>query len=110
MEVENVTDPRTIFMREHYNWETPLLTGRVIAKLASETNIIRRTGKVHIVAELAQKYGIVDRDGNLPVSLRSLRFILPLAIPALQKYPWLIPNIKMPWSLLLLKALSSPQI
>ncbi len=110
MEVENASDPRTIFMREHYNWETPLLTGRVIAKLASETNIIRRTGKVHIVAELAQKYGIVDRDGNLPVSLRSLRFILPLAIPGLQKYPWLIPNLKIPWSLLLLKALSSPQI
>ncbi|NRB05922.1 MAG: SDR family NAD(P)-dependent oxidoreductase [Richelia sp.] len=110
MEVEDTTDPRIAFMKEHYNWETPLLTGRVIAKLASETNIIHRTGKVHIVAELAQKYGVVDRDGNLPVSLRSLNFILPLAIPALQKYPWLIPNLKIPWSLLLLKALSSPQI
>ncbi|MDJ0796124.1 MAG: SDR family NAD(P)-dependent oxidoreductase [Calothrix sp. MO_167.B12] len=97
-------------LRDRYNWETPLLTGRVIAKLAAETNIIRRTGKVQIVAEVAQKYGLVDQDGNLPVSLRSLRFILPLAIPALRKYSWLIPNIKMPWSLLQLVALSSPKI
>jgi NAD(P)-dependent dehydrogenase (short-subunit alcohol dehydrogenase family) len=118
MEVENTTDQKNVFMsdalkeplRDRYNWETPLLTGRVIAKLAGETNIIRRTGKMQIVAEIAQQYGIVDEDGSLPVSLRSLRFILPLTVPPLRKYAWLIPNIKIPWSLLLIKALSSPQI
>ncbi|MDJ0736746.1 MAG: SDR family NAD(P)-dependent oxidoreductase [Nostocaceae cyanobacterium] len=106
----NVTDPKTSLINERYNWETPLLTGRVIAKLAGEENIIRRTGKVQIVAEVAQKYGLVDRDGNLPVSLRSLRFLLALGLPGLRKYSWLIPNIKIPWSLLQLSILSSPKI
>ncbi len=38
-----------------YNWETPLLTDRVIAALATEANIMSHTGKVRIVAELAEK-------------------------------------------------------
>ncbi len=109
-EETNETDPRTSLINERYNWETPLLTGRVIAKLAGEENIIRRTGKVHIVAEMAQQYGVVDQDGNLPVSLRSLRFLLCLGLPGLRKYSWLIPNIKMPWSLLLTSTLGSPRI
>jgi NAD(P)-dependent dehydrogenase (short-subunit alcohol dehydrogenase family) len=96
-------------MRDHpdkmsfgdYNWETPLLTGRVIAALANEPKIMRQTGKVHIVAELAEKYNLVDEDGKRPVSLRSLRFILPSLLPQLVNYAWLIPNCKIPWFVLL---------
>ncbi|WP_088240641.1 SDR family NAD(P)-dependent oxidoreductase [Calothrix rhizosoleniae] len=110
MEATNDTAKNTSVISDRYNWETPLLTGRVIAKLAEEPNIIRRTGKVQIVAEIAQQYGLVDQDGNLPASLRSLRFLLPLGLPALRKYSWLIPNLKMPWSLLQLSTLSSPKI
>ncbi|MGK7937940.1 MAG: SDR family NAD(P)-dependent oxidoreductase, partial [Xenococcaceae cyanobacterium] len=84
-----------------YNWETPLLTGRVIAALAAEPQIMNYTGKVAIVAEIAAKYNIIDEDGNTPVSLRSLRFLLPFTFPALKKYLWLIPNIKVPWLFLL---------
>ena len=93
-----------------YNWETPLLTGRVIAALAAEPNIMSYTGKVGIVAELAKKYKIVDLDGNSPVSLRSLRFLIPFTFPALSKYGWLIPNIKVPWLFLLWGVLKSPKI
>ncbi|MCL6751719.1 SDR family NAD(P)-dependent oxidoreductase [Nostoc sp. CCCryo 231-06] len=98
------------FLSDRYNWETPLLTGRVIAALAGESNVMRRTGRVQIVAELANKYGIVDENGDRPASLRSLRFMLPAALPVLKKYSWLIPDITVPWSLLLLNALSSPKI
>ncbi|MBG1261076.1 SDR family NAD(P)-dependent oxidoreductase [Nostoc commune] len=98
------------FLSDRYNWETPLLTGRVIAALAGEPNVMRRTGRVQIVAELAKQYGIVDENGDQPASLRSLRFILPAALPGLKKYSWLIPDITVPWSLLLLNALSSPKI
>ena len=93
-----------------YNWETPLLTGRVIAVLAAEQNIMSYTGKVGIVAELAEKYHLVDKDGNSPVSFRSLRFVLPFTFPALRKYGWLIPNIKVPWLFLLWGSLQSPKI
>ncbi|MGF1538834.1 MAG: SDR family NAD(P)-dependent oxidoreductase [Pleurocapsa sp.] len=92
-----------------YNWETPLLTGRVIAALAAEPKIIQYTGKVRIIAELAKYYRLVDRDGNLPVSLRSLKFILPFTVPPLRKYVWLIPDFKIPWILLLAKMLQSPK-
>ena len=93
-----------------YNWETPLLTGRVIAALAKDPNIMKYTGKVKIVAELAAKYHLVDQNGDRPVSLRSLRFIIPFAFPILRKYVWLIPNIKVPWFLLLWGMLKSPKI
>jgi NAD(P)-dependent dehydrogenase (short-subunit alcohol dehydrogenase family) len=97
---------------ERYNWETPLLTGRVIAYLTGESsaNIMRRTGRVQIVAELARQHGIVDEDGTRPVSLRSLRFFLPFALPGLRQYSSLIPDIKVPWPLLLIGALASPKI
>jgi len=98
------------FLSDRYNWETPLFTGRVIAALACEPNVMRRTGRVQIVAELANKYGIVDENGDRPASLRSLRFMLPAALPVLKKYSWLIADITVPWSLLLLNALSSPKI
>ncbi|ODH02520.1 short-chain dehydrogenase [Nostoc sp. KVJ20] len=110
MNQTNETDPKNSLISDRYNWETPLLTGRVIAALACETNIMHRTGRVQIVAELAKKYGIVDENGDLPASLRSLRFVLPAALPILRQYSWLIPDIKVPWSLLLLNALGSPKI
>lgn len=93
-----------------YNWETPLLTGRAIAVLASDPHVINYTGKIAIVAEIAKKYKLVDEQGNLPVSLRSLRFILVMALPFLQKYSALIPDIKIPWFILLLTMLRSPKI
>ncbi|MFW6359146.1 MAG: SDR family NAD(P)-dependent oxidoreductase [Chroococcales cyanobacterium] len=93
-----------------YNWETPLFTGRAIAALAADSNRMRYTGKVQIVAELASRYQIVDEKGNRPVSLRSLRFLLPFAFPPLQNTAWLIPDIKIPWFLLLSTALNSPKI
>ena len=93
-----------------YNWETPLLTGRAIAALASDPNVMNDTGKVKIVAELAEKYSLVDSDGNRPVSLRSLKFLLPFSFPALRKYVWLIPNFKLPWFSLLWGMLRSPKI
>lgn len=79
-----------------YNWETPLFTGRAIAALASDSNIIKHTGKIQVVAEVAKRYRIVDENGNCPVSLRSLRFILVMAMPFLRNYNWLIPDVIIP--------------
>ena len=93
-----------------YNWETPLLAGRAIAALASDPNVMQYTGKMQIVAELAQRYNLTDKDGNRPVSLRSLRFVLPFAFSPLRKYAKLIPDFKIPWFILLWVMLRSPQI
>lgn len=97
-------------LSDDYNWETPLLAGRAIAALASDPDIMKYTGKMKIVAELAEKYNLVDRDGNRPVSLRSLKFLLPFSVPAFRKYVWAIPNLKLPWFILLWTMLRSPKI
>ncbi|MFN4844298.1 MAG: SDR family NAD(P)-dependent oxidoreductase, partial [Dolichospermum sp.] len=90
-----------------YNWETPLFTGRAIASLAADANIIKYTGKIQVVAEVAKRYGIVDQNGNRPVSLRSLRFILPMAIPFFRNYAWLIPDLTIPWFVIFFLMISS---
>lgn len=93
-----------------YNWETPLLTGRVIAALAADAQVLRRTGQVQIVAELARTYGLVDADGQRPASLRSLRFVLPYAVPGLRQYADWVPDLELPWPALLLGPLGSPKV
>jgi NAD(P)-dependent dehydrogenase (short-subunit alcohol dehydrogenase family) len=102
-------DAQAASIQEHYNWETPLLTGRVIAALAAEPNLLSRTGQVQIVAELAREYGVVDAEGDRPASLRSLRFVLPYAVPALRSYASLVPDLELPWPFLLLGPLGSPK-
>jgi hypothetical protein len=47
--------------------------GRVIAALASDPNLMRKTGGTFICAELAQEYGIKDIDGRTIPSLREQR-------------------------------------
>lgn len=96
--------------QERYNWETPLLTGRAIAALAADPTVMQHTGRVQIVAEVAQRYGLVDEDGTSPASLRSLRFLLPFAVPQLRPYANLVPNLNLPWSLMLLSRLGSPRL
>ena len=48
------------------NSESPQFTGRVVAALANDPNVMRRTGKVWVVAALAEEYGIEDIDGKHP--------------------------------------------
>jgi NAD(P)-dependent dehydrogenase (short-subunit alcohol dehydrogenase family) len=47
--------------------------GRVIAALAKDPSIMKRTGGTFINAELAQDYGITDIDGRVIPSLRASR-------------------------------------
>jgi NAD(P)-dependent dehydrogenase (short-subunit alcohol dehydrogenase family) len=46
--------------------ESPQFTGRAIAALAADPKIMRKSGKVLIVAALAQEYGFTDIDGKQP--------------------------------------------
>jgi NAD(P)-dependent dehydrogenase (short-subunit alcohol dehydrogenase family) len=95
---------------DKFNWETPLFVGRVIAALCNDPNLMRRTGKLQIAAELATGYGIVDEYGYLPASLRSLRFLLPQGFPTIKNRAKFIPDLRVPWWVLLLAFLKSPKI
>lgn len=52
---------------------TPEFPGRVIAALASDPNVMKRSGGTFITAEVAQDYGITDVDGKVIPSLRGQR-------------------------------------
>jgi NAD(P)-dependent dehydrogenase (short-subunit alcohol dehydrogenase family) len=52
---------------------SPEFAGRVIAALAADPAILRRSGGVYIAAELAHEYGVTDVDGKVPPSLRAQR-------------------------------------
>jgi NAD(P)-dependent dehydrogenase (short-subunit alcohol dehydrogenase family) len=47
--------------------------GRVIAALAKDPDIMKRSGGTWIAAELAHDYGVTDIDGKVPPSLRAQR-------------------------------------
>lgn len=48
-------------------------SGRVIAALAKDPAVMRRSGGTFIAAELARDYGVTDVDGTVPPSLRAER-------------------------------------
>ncbi|MGD1898585.1 MAG: SDR family NAD(P)-dependent oxidoreductase [Phormidesmis sp.] len=102
-------DPQMAMMHTKFNWETPIFTGRVIAAIAAQPNTLPLTGKLQIVAELAATYGIVDQENNQPASLRSLKFLLPMLLPPLKAHTNIIPNLYVPWWILLITALSAPR-
>ena len=52
--------------------ESPELTGRAVAALAGDPDLMKYSGQVLVVAELAERYGFRDVDGQRPVSLRRL--------------------------------------
>ena len=52
--------------------ESPQLTGRVIDQLAKDPELMDKSGKIWVGAELAQEYGIVDIDGKQPPSHRPM--------------------------------------
>ena len=52
---------------------SPEFPGRVIAALAQDPQLMKRSGGTFITAELAQEYGVKDIDGKVIASLRAQR-------------------------------------
>ncbi len=50
--------------------ETPAYAGRAVAALTADRNVLRHTGKVLCVGDLAQEYGFTDVDGTQPKPFR----------------------------------------
>ena len=50
--------------------ESPTFSGRAVAALAADPQVLARTGEALVVAELAEAYGFTDLDGSRPASLR----------------------------------------
>ena len=61
--------------------ESPLVSGRAVVALAADQRILRRTGRVHVAAEVAARHGLRDADGGRPLSPRSLRRLARAILP-----------------------------
>ena len=51
------------------NSESPEFTGRAVIALARDPDVLRHTGKVRVVADLAREYAFTDVDGTTPRAL-----------------------------------------
>jgi dehydrogenase/reductase SDR family protein 1 len=51
------------------NSESPEFTGRAVVALATDTEVLRHSGHVRVVADLAREYGFTDVDGATPRAL-----------------------------------------
>ena len=59
---------------EHFdlsNSESPQFLGRAVAALAADPQILEKSGKWLVAAELAEEYGFTDVDGKHPASCRA---------------------------------------
>jgi NAD(P)-dependent dehydrogenase (short-subunit alcohol dehydrogenase family) len=48
------------------NSESPEFSGRAVVALANDTDVLRHSGKIRVVADLAREYGFTDMDGTRP--------------------------------------------
>lgn len=51
------------------NSESPQFIGRAVAALAADSNVIQKTGRILVAAEIAIEYGFTDIDGKQPKPL-----------------------------------------
>lgn len=56
--------------------ETVEMAGRAVSYLASDPNIIQKTGRILLTVDLAREYGFTDVDGKVHADMRSLKKIL----------------------------------
>ena len=50
--------------------ESPRFLGRVVAALAADPDVLGRSGRTVVAAEVAREYGVTDVDGSSPSPLR----------------------------------------
>ncbi|ELR25373.1 Dehydrogenase/reductase (SDR family) member 1, putative, partial [Acanthamoeba castellanii str. Neff] len=56
--------------------ESAIYSGRAVAALAQDKGMIKQTGRMLNVADLAWEHGFTDIDGRQPAQMYSLRFLL----------------------------------
>jgi NAD(P)-dependent dehydrogenase (short-subunit alcohol dehydrogenase family) len=77
--------------------ESPLVSGRAVAALAADPDVLRVSGRVLIAAEVAARHGFLADDGRRPLSPRSLRRLARALVPARwQRLASLAPEVNIP--------------
>jgi len=64
-------------------------SGKAVAWLAADPNIMKKSGRILIVAELAGEYGFKDVGGVQPLSIRQVKFYFQVMYPSVA---WMVPE------------------
>lgn len=59
--------------------ETKEFVGKAVVRLAADTDIMDKTGRILLTADLCQEYGFVEEDGTVPRNLASWKTNFELA-------------------------------
>lgn len=69
--------------------EDPTFSGKAVAWLAADSDIMKKSGRILIVAELAREYGFKDVGGSQPKSFRQVKKLLSMKYPSVA---WMVPE------------------
>ncbi|VDM42478.1 unnamed protein product [Toxocara canis] len=58
------------------NGETPEFVGRAVVALASDRNVMKKSGRIVLTGDLCREYGFVDIDGRTPTNMRNVNAAL----------------------------------
>ncbi|KHN84377.1 Dehydrogenase/reductase SDR family member 1 [Toxocara canis] len=76
---DNSSDPQVRKMRKFLEeGESTEFAGKAVVTLAKDTNIMKKSGRVLIAADLGLDYKFTDIDGRQPPSLRSAKALLDI--------------------------------
>lgn len=75
--------------------ETPEFAGKCIAAMAADPEIMKKTGKIVMTADLAREYGLQDEPGHKPLDMRQINNSLRMS--GHTYLAWFIPDfIRLP--------------
>merc|ERR1719209_2822693 len=55
------------------NGESTEFAGKCLVALAADPGLMAKTGRILMTSELASEYGLFDKDGKQPMSIRSIK-------------------------------------
>ncbi|CAC5419129.1 DHRS1 [Mytilus coruscus] len=70
--------PKVDVAKAFANGETPEYAGKAIVALATDPNIMKKSGKILITADLGYEYGFKDIDGKDPSNIRQVNELLKM--------------------------------
>ncbi|KAK3587661.1 hypothetical protein CHS0354_042445 [Potamilus streckersoni] len=74
------------------NGESTEFSGKCIVGLATDPNVMKKSGKILLTCDLGEEYGFLDKDDRKPFHMRQLNYIIPLLYPKLQFVASWLPN------------------
>lgn len=69
--------------------EDPTFSGKAVAWLAADPNIMKKSGRILLTAELGREYGFKDVGGVQPLSYRQVKKLVSYQYPSVS---WMIPE------------------